>query len=399
VNISSRSGDIVRVVRTLDLDDHELGWLGGFLPNEADARTAVYALPVAPAIQPTVVSPKPVAPPETARARPDERYPSATPTARSDRALLALDRLSGRFPRRVRQTIAVAPLVVVAVTKWLFHVRWVLAVVAGLVALVAVLGALGAPSVLRRVLGRHRRIVRRSRAKPVAESGPMVGGAGADAVRLDRENVVWRAPPAAESLVPSVHMRTFATAIARVQTEGSIDMVAMIRLAAARRPIVRPPRHRRWSVGRGVQVQVQRGAAMEPFLGDSRQLTDALRSIASRHSVAILGFELNPMHVTSPLSVLGDEDSRDVAELLPRSGTPLLIVTDLGIGVARHGPFPVRPEAWLRHHAAARRAGCWPIYLVPYPVDRWPSDLRQLPAVYWHDDLRTSELASAVGLR
>jgi hypothetical protein len=101
-----------------------------------------------------------------------------------------------------------------------------------------------------------------------------------------------------------------------------------------------------------------------------------------------------------------------LASRLPAPGTPVLVITDLGITVPRSVPVrvvvttdpqitgPLRePQSFLEHHDTLVQAGCDVHYLVPYPPDRWPPALADLPVVHWSDDLGVSAVLACIRRR
>jgi hypothetical protein len=209
--------------------------------------------------------------------------------------------------------------------------------------------------------------------------------------------------------VPAVQLRAFAVAIAGRRVPGSIDLTAAVARAARRRALEPLPTRWRWSVGRGVQVHVQRSPSMEPFESDVAALVSALRGVVAPAALQVFGFETDPTVMTFPPRALSryrlpagrlradcDPDDRPVDVLLPHGGGTVLVLTDFGVGRARHGPRTAGIGRWTAHHRAAREAGRRVLYLTPYPPGRWPPAARELPCVYWRDGLRVAEARAAL---
>jgi hypothetical protein len=95
---------------------------------------------------------------------------------------------------------------------------------------------------------------------------------------------------------------------------------------------------------------------------------------------------------------VGHGGRRPLAEALPPPGTPVLVVTDLGIAAPRSGS-PPEPADLLDHHRQLVQASCGVHYLVPYPPERWPARLRALPILHWSDDLGPGEVLAGIRRR
>ncbi len=72
-----------------------------------------------------------------------------------------------------------------------------------------------------------------------------------------------------------------------------------------------------------------------------------------------------------------------------RLGTPVVVVTDLGIGGPLMDPDRATVSEWLRFARRVREATCELIALVPYEAGRWPPVLaRAMSVIHWSE--RTS---------
>ena len=208
----------------------------------------------------------------------------------------------------------------------------------------------------------------------------------------------WQAPPPPLPLVRAGQQRAVATLLAGRWVAGEIDLAATVRALASRRPLSTLPRRPRWSTNQGMQLHVDSRPAIEPFSDDVDVLRQALAAIAAPHAVVMLGFDGDPRVITRPRRLVWPQGRLALADRLPPPGTPVLVVTDLGIAVPRSGS-PPEPEAFLEHHRLLVRASCTVHYLVPYPSERWPLPLRELPILYWNDDLGPAEVLTGIRRR
>jgi hypothetical protein len=124
---------------------------------------------------------------------------------------------------------------------------------------------------------------------------------------------------------------------------------------------------RRLTLTRGVQVLVDRGEGMEPFAADQEAFVDLLRRLVGDALVSVQTIyeapdRADPLWPWEP----------------PPPGTPVLALTDLGLG-SRAGLSNVELIAAWRTAAAVlapRRSTM--VGLIPYPRDRWPGELAEV---------------------
>jgi hypothetical protein len=199
--------------------------------------------------------------------------------------------------------------------------------------------------------------------------------------------------PGPPSLVPAALVRAISTALAESYELSAVNVNDVVHHRATRRPGLPRPQGSRWTTRRGLDVHIDRSLAMEPFRGDVAGLQRALEGVVGANRVRVLGFDRHPGWVTTPLTMLDNELSpRATSEVLAPPGTPLIIVTDLGIAVPRSGPVTTVPEVWLAHHRRLVTAGLLPVYVVPYPMSRWPTGLESLAVVEWSEATRLARL-------
>jgi hypothetical protein len=166
--------------------------------------------------------------------------------------------------------------------------------------------------------------------------------------------------------------------------DGPIDVERLVRARAAGHPLPTIPRHSRATLSHGVQVLVDRGEGMLPFLDDVRQLLAQVRAVAGAERVEELHFEGSPLRGAGRG---GRWCWRPYEAQLPAPGTVVLAVTDLGLGGGRVRRGAGRPGEWAALARRLRRHGCPLRALVPYPRDRWPAGLRrEMGIVPWDRD-------------
>ena len=134
------------------------------------------------------------------------------------------------------------------------------------------------------------------------------------------------------------------------------------------RPMRVLPRTSRPTLARGVLVLADGGEGLRPFTTDCDQLLDGLQRVLGRDLVAEAWFSDDPL-----LDRAADGSPRSWS--WPAPGTPVLLVSDLGLGGG------VRRHRWPRWENLVALAGQLaaqgsPVAaLVPYGSTRWPSGL------------------------
>ncbi|HET6949320.1 MAG TPA: hypothetical protein VFI47_03035 [Acidimicrobiales bacterium] len=382
----TRLGDLVRVVHALQPDAHELALIGELLADYDAPPARVLA-------QPRRHPPDDAPAPPLDTGRPPRPPPPHGPLRRRIRDVSPRARslLGEQAPRERAWWTTVGALVVVLAllraTGRIGGSGWLVVAVG----LVAARPLLNDWSMWWHSAQRH----------SSAEHEDPQSGAGGDepdrgGVALNR--VRWQPPPPGVPLVRKGQQRAIATLLAGRPVPGDVDLVATVRQLATRRPLTAIPRRPRWSTSRGVHLHVDRGPALEPFRYDVAQLRRSLASIASPHAVVELGFDGDPAAVTWPRRIVGPGGRAPLASRLPPPGTPVLVLTDLGISVPRTGT-PPEAHDFLDHHRLLTGAGCSVHYLVPYPPERWPETLWPLPILYWSDDLGAVEVLAGIRRR
>jgi hypothetical protein len=174
-------------------------------------------------------------------------------------------------------------------------------------------------------------------------------------------------------------------ALATASPAGTVDIDRLIESLARRYPLLELPRRPAPTLSRGVQVLVDTGEGMGLWRRDQEDILPCIRDVASESLTRIWYFQGNPRWVYA------DSPSDVVAYQPPTIGTPVLLISDLGIRAAlSRGPLALRHFVDLGR--ALVRLGCPPVALVPYPKARWPKAVdRYMTLVHW--DRRTSARA------
>lgn len=399
-----RLGDVVRVVAGLgELSSEQHALVADLLPS-ARGQQPVGAVPqgLEPAITMRGVSgategqlvlrdvpaAAPVGPPATT----SRQRRAARRRRRAERAAAILARVEALLSAGGARALAIvlAPLAVGAAALQSPLPAWPGVVALGVGAAIGV--ALGASRLASRCNSPLRHSTLRQQAA-AADSRPRLTVGSS----IELTHTRWRRPPLAEPLVAPPRGRAFAIGLAAVDVPGPIDVRRLVEAVARRRLRRQPPRITRRSMRRGVQLLVDRGPALDPLRDDIARLIGWLVDVASDSGLQRLGFDGDPRFV---VGAGGGRDPDELVEhrlLLPPSGGAVVVVCDLGIARPRSGRH-APPAIWRAHERLVRDGGCRPVYLVPYPPDRWPSELaRRLAIVHWCEAARPDQVLYAVG--
>lgn len=198
-------------------------------------------------------------------------------------------------------------------------------------------------------------------------------------------------------LLPPLQTRgILSRVLARRTDTGPWDMREVVRRVARLEPPSIVPRLPQPSLGRGVQLLLDRGAALAIYSEDQNWLRRQIEKVVGRTNVYALEFEANP------LSVFGSDEIFDMESYvdghLPPPGTVVAAVTDLGIGNPGSMHRRARISDWLEFADHLCRRGCPVVAFVPYGRSRWPQSLRKcMTIIHWDWVTNTASIHAVAG--
>jgi hypothetical protein len=244
-------------------------------------------------------------------------------------------------------------------------------------------------------------------AEPEAADTPMVEyvapePARASAVprRLPEITAVLPEPPASppsgsDSLLPPTQQRAILSALCRSPAAtGDIDVDELVERIARGEPVRRLPFTAAPTTRRGIQVLVDFGDGMRPFVRDQEELVEGLERVAGPDGFEVLRFAGCPL----------DEPGAGPGPiwtwrpyLAPLAGQPVIVLSDFGAGVKPSLRWALQRQ-WLGFATALHAAGNQIVGLAPVPTDRLPGELRAtLPILTWDRTIRVADAVLAVG--
>jgi hypothetical protein len=192
----------------------------------------------------------------------------------------------------------------------------------------------------------------------------------------------------AERLAPSL----LAAMVATDAGDGPENLEMLVHLLASRQFPLELPRRQRPSLLRGAQLLVDVGRSMTPFRHDTAVLADVVFGTVGRTNVRRMVFADSPLRGMGT----GARWTWTSGYVAPDVGTPVLVVTDLGIGGPADHHARSRAHEWITLAERLRRRGSPLVALVPYPPHRWPDALvGQLAIVTWDRRTTLSDVRSA----
>jgi hypothetical protein len=171
--------------------------------------------------------------------------------------------------------------------------------------------------------------------------------------------------PAISPLLSALAGRFIAKELVSSERVGREPDLERLVACLARQELPNPiPLEVRRTLARGVQVLVDRGEGMEPFAADQEAFVDLLRRLVGDALVSVQTIYEAPDR-SDPLHPWD----------LPPPGTPVLALTDLGLGSRGELSNAERIAAWRTAAALLAPRRSTMVGLIPYPRDRWPGEL------------------------
>lgn len=166
--------------------------------------------------------------------------------------------------------------------------------------------------------------------------------------------------------------------------DGEMDLPRLLSGLLRGRPMRRLPRRPRRHLRRGVYLFADVSEGMAVYRPDQEYLLEQMIRLVGREWVQVHSFLGNPFRI------LQDDGTQSLVRL-PPPGTPVLALTDLGLGASR----PDTASAIWRNFATyLQEARCPLTVLVPYAERRWPSlGPARLVVLPWRTETQARDVA------
>jgi hypothetical protein len=211
---------------------------------------------------------------------------------------------------------------------------------------------------------------------------------------LDTRPTEDRQPPPLRPLFRPRWTRGIVSASLSTQAErGPVDVDRTVEILARGGALHELPKLPWPTTRHGVQVLVDTAEAMTPFAQDQQVMVSELNRILGSHNVTVQHF------AAAPLRGAGTGPRRAWGEWLPPNpGTPVALLTDLGVTHPAFSLEPASPSEWLDFAVQAQRARCPVVAFVPHSPDRVAPALRRAMAVvHWDRSTTATSIRGQVG--
>lgn len=215
-----------------------------------------------------------------------------------------------------------------------------------------------------------------------------------DAATLAMSTPEVGAPPPPDPILPPLTRRgILSAALATRAPDGPPDLDLILDTVTRGVPLREIPRRDVPTLRMGAQVLVDTWVGMAPYTTDRDQLLDGLRRIFGPARMEVLRFAGDPLRGAGagPRT-----DWRPWRPPLP--GTPVLVLSDLGIGGPALDGERASARNWVRFARSARDARCPVVVFVPFGPARWPPAVADaMLLVHWAERLTAGAVKRAVG--
>lgn len=184
------------------------------------------------------------------------------------------------------------------------------------------------------------------------------------------EEVHLRPPPHVPLLDPRRERATVAALATVWNPRGDVDTTVLVERSARGTPLRGLPRRLRGTTAPEVVLLLDVSAGMAPFRRDETRLVQAMRGTVGRAAVRVRLFRDCPSHGLD--AVAGEQ----LSPLPALPGTPVVVVTHLGLSGPGGYREKSRVQDWLDVARDAASNGNPLVALVPWPLDEVPSEFR-----------------------
>jgi hypothetical protein len=174
--------------------------------------------------------------------------------------------------------------------------------------------------------------------------------------------------------------------------EGSeLDVARAIAMRTTRLWFERIPFRRVLSLRRGLRLCVDEAEGMNPFRHDVDALIRDLHRLFGRGRLSVARF------ADCPSRGIRTDSGRIDPWQPPPAGTPVAVLSDVGISAARAAEAATGSE-WRTFARGLAAAGCPLVVLIPFAPSRWPAALaRSAACLHWSERTTVRHIVRALG--
>lgn len=199
-------------------------------------------------------------------------------------------------------------------------------------------------------------------------------------------------PPLVPLLVARWTRAILSAALATSSEFGPVDVDRVVETLANGDSLTEFPMLSSPTLSRGVQLLIDRSHAMLPFIGDQTLLHKEILRVVGKDRVTTLRF------VGCPARGAGAGPQMNWSRYEPpMQGTPIMLLTDLGIGRPSLSDERAGVAEWLEFALSVEKARCPMVAFVPYAESRWPQVLaRHMTIIKWDRKTTATMVSSRV---
>ncbi len=237
-----------------------------------------------------------------------------------------------------------------------------------------------------------------SRLRDVNSQGVNVPQTSAETQFLPRNSQPGGASLPFEPLLLPVWARAILSGTLSSRTDdGPFDLRKIVERIAGGEASAELPRLPRPTLAHGVQMLVDRSEAMLLFLEDQGWLENEILKVVGPARAQVLYFEGCPSRRAGRGSRRRWKNYFEY--YLPRSGTVVFLLTDLGAAPPVTADVPVSEGEWLDFTRRLREHGCPLVAFVPYALARYGNALHRLiTIIQWDRTTSASSVHARVGM-
>lgn len=201
-------------------------------------------------------------------------------------------------------------------------------------------------------------------------------------------------PAARASLFPARSVKGVLTASIATRRPGhELDMPVLIRSLVRGASLSDIPYRPRPSLHHGVQLLMDTGESMMPFLEDLDDLADELTALVGKANYQSFEFDGDPN------GAVGWTEGFNEVGWRPVPNRPIVLATDFGIGAHTAAHKRVSTQTWGQFLAQAGDHGSPVVAFVPYGRERWPRSLTRVAHfIHWDPHTRASSIKKLFGI-
>ncbi|MCI5168109.1 MAG: hypothetical protein D3903_18985, partial [Candidatus Electrothrix sp. GM3_4] len=195
---------------------------------------------------------------------------------------------------------------------------------------------------------------------------PFTGSIAQDITKKEKARPI----PVPQPLSPWQRIWPFLRAVLGAQDQSrQLDLDRIVRSLARGEVLHRLPYLSRASWSMTAQVLVDLDPQIHFFWNDFYDLVERLQGMRGRVGLDLLCFEDGPLESCTAFDL--ERRNRQIPYRPPELGTPILILSDLGL-------LNKREQSWLILGRRLQRAGLRPVVLMPCPERYWHGELAEL---------------------